>query len=456
MPAIAADSVTPAEIRAIIKDAYVYGFPMVDNYRILYAYFVDSNSPQFKAPWNQLKNFPRVFTPEDTAIQTPNSDTPYSFIGMDLRAEPLVLTVPVIEQKRYFAIQFVDLYTFNYAYIGSRTTGNDGGSFLVAGPNWKGEKPIGVKEVIYSESELGLAGYRTQLFNPDDIDNVEKIQSGYKVQTLSQFLGKEASESATAIDFVKPLTPDEERTSPRFFSILNFILEFCPPDPSEKALMARFAKLGIGAGQDFDPVKLSAEQTKAVQDGMADAWQEFALLKKQIDAGEATSGDLFGTREYLKNNYLNRMAAAVIGIYGNSKQEAMYPMYFVDQNGEKFDCSKNSYSLRFGPDQVPPVNAFWSLTLYKLPSSLLFANPISRYLINSPMMPELQRDKDGGVTLCIQHDSPGKDKEPNWLPAPSGPFFMALRLYWPKEEALDGKWKAPAANSVVEIGSKKS
>src|SRR5580704_7903138 len=176
MPARAQTSVTPAQARAIAKEAYVYGYPMVDSYRIQYAYFVDRGNPEYKAPWNQIRNFSRVFTPEDKAVQTPNSDTPYSFLGMDLRAEPVVLTVPPIEEERYFSIQLIDAYTFNFDYIGSRSTGNDGGRFLIAGPDWKGdEPPKGVKKVIRAETELVLAPYRTQLFNPGDIDNVKKV-----------------------------------------------------------------------------------------------------------------------------------------------------------------------------------------------------------------------------------------------------------------------------------------
>ena len=415
---------------------------MVDSYRIQYAYFVDANNAEYKGPWNQIHSMARVFTPEDKAVQTPNSDTPYSMLGMDLRTEPIVLTVPVVEKGRYFSVQLIDLYTFNFAYIGSRATGNDGGNFLIAGPNWKGDKPDGVKMVIRSETELALAAYRTQLFSPDDIDNVKKIQAGYKAQTLSQVLGKAVPPSAPKINFIKPLPPDQERTSPEFFNILNFILQFCPTVPSEKELMARFARLGIGAGRTFDVGKLSPEVAKTVGEGMANAWQEFAGLKKLADAGKVTSGDVFGTREFLKNNYLYRMAAAVMGIFGNSREEAMYPMYAADGEGQRLDGSKK-YSLRFASDQLPPVNAFWSLTMYEMPASLLVANPLNRYLINSPMLPNLKRDADGGLTLLIQHDSPGSDKESNWLPAPSGPFMMALRLYWPKPEAFTGAWKQP-------------
>jgi hypothetical protein len=447
LPAHAQTGVSPAEARTIAREAYIYGFPVVDSYRIQYAYFVDSQNPEFKAPWNQLRNIPRVFTPEDKAIQTPNSDTPYSFIGTDLRAEPIVLTVPQIEKERYFSIQLIDAYTFNFDYIGTRTSGNDGGSFLIAGPGWQGEMPKGVKKVIRSETELLLAGYRTQLFNPADLENVKKIQAGYKAEPLSAFLGQPAPKAAPAIDFIKPLTPEQQRESPEFFNILSFVLQFCPTNPSETELMARFARIGVGAGKTLELGKLSPELKNAVEQGMADAWVEFANLKKRMDAGEVNAGELFGTREYLKNNYLYRMAAAVIGIYGNSKQEAMYPLYGVDSDGHKLDGA-NRYALRFAPGELPPVNAFWSLTMYEMPASLLVANPLNRYLLNSPMLPQFKRDADGGITLYVQNEWPGADKEANWLPAPKGPFIVFMRLYWPKTEALEGTWKQPPMRRV--------
>ena len=435
--------IPPAEARVIAKEAYTYGYPMVDSYRILNAYFVNRESPEFKTTWNQILNIPRVYTPEDKTVQTPNSDTPYSMVGMDLRAEPLVLTVPPIEKERYFSIQLIDAYTHNFDYVGSRTTGNEGGSFVIAGPNWKGETPKGVKKVIRSETDLVLAVYRTQLFSPTDLDQVKKVQAGYKVQPLSAFLGQPAPKPAPAIDFVKPLTPDGQKTSLEFFNILNFVLQFCPTHSSETELLARFAKIGVGAGKTFDASKLSPETKTAIEAGIADAWAEQTALKKRVDAKELTSGDLFGTREHLKNNYAYRMAGAIIGIYANSKEEAMYPAYTVDAEGQLLDGTTKRYTLRFAPGQLPPANGFWSLTMYQLPASLLFANPLNRYLLNKPMLPQFKMDADGGLTLLIQNESPGKDKEANWLPAPKGPFFKAMRLYWPKEEALTGKWAAP-------------
>ncbi|WP_245557224.1 DUF1254 domain-containing protein [Kaistia granuli] len=446
MPADAQE-VSVTEARAIASEAYVYGFPLVDSYRIQYSYFVDTAGAEFKAPWNTLSNTARVYTPDDKAIQTPNSDTPYSFLGADLRAEPLVLTVPAVDKARYYSLQFIDMYTFNFAYVGSRATGNEAGRFLLAGPNWKGEAPEGIKAVIRSETEFAFVLYRTQLFDAADIDKVKAIQAGYKVETLSTFLGQPAPPAPPSVNFIKPLTPEAEKTSPEFFNVLDFALQFAPINPAETEIRARFAKLGITGNGTFDAKKLSPELTQAVEAGMADAWATFKTYKEaEVDTGKQSSADGFGTRQFLNGNYMARMSGAVLGIYGNSKDEALYPAYFVDAAMKPL-TGTNSYTLHFGPGQLPPVNAFWSLTLYELPSSLLYANALDRYLINSSMLDSLKRDPDGGVTLYVQHETPGPEKEANWLPAPSGPFFAIMRLYWPEEAALDGAWKAPALTS---------
>jgi hypothetical protein len=234
-----AQSISAPEARAIAKDAYIYGFPLMDNYRIQYAYFVDDSNPEFKTSWNEIFNTARVYTADDKTIQTPNSDTPYSFLGADLRAEPLVLTMPAVDKGRYYSAQFIDMYTFNFAYVGSRATGNGAGSFLLAGPRWKGDKPAGIKKVITSETEFVLVIYRTQLFKADDIENVKKIQAGYKVQTLSAFLGQPAPAAPPSIDFPEPPTARAQRSSLEVFSILNFVLRFCPTHPSEETLRRR-------------------------------------------------------------------------------------------------------------------------------------------------------------------------------------------------------------------------
>jgi hypothetical protein len=428
------------QVRAITKEAYIYGSPMVDNYRVQYAYFVDTDNPEYKGAWNQVHGSARVFTPADTAIQTPNSDTPYSMLGADLRAEPLVLSVPPIEAGRYYSLQFVDGYTYNFAYVGSRATGNAGGNYLLAGPGWDGETPAGITAVIRSDTEIVLVIYRTQLFGPDDLDDVETIQAGYAAQPLSAFLNQPAPPPAPVIDFPRALSPDEQKTSPTFFELMDFVLRFAPTLASEQDLRARFASIGIGAG--FRVGALTPEMRAAVEAGIADAWAEFSSLKHHVDTGEVTAGQLFGTKDALAGNYLYRMAGAVLGIYGNTVQEAMYPVLATDADGQSLSGA-NNYTLTFPAGQLPPVNSFWSVTMYKMPESLLVDNPIDRYLINSPMLPDLVKAPDGAVTIYLQHSSPGADREANWLPAPPGPFVAALRLYWPKAEALDGTWQPP-------------
>ncbi len=438
-------------ITAIAKEAYIDGFPLVDHYRIQYDYFENSANPEFKALWNQVANIARVFTPADIAVQTPNSDTPYSFVGLDLRAEPIVLTVPEIDDIRFFMIQFIDAYTFNFDYVGTRTTGNKAGNYMVAGPNWTGETPEGIDKVIKSETEFVTAFYRTQLFNPADIDNVKKIQAQFKSQPLSSYLDTGPLTAVEKNDFIKPLTPEEQRSSLYFFKIMNFTLQYTSPNPTETELTERFTKIGVGAGIEFDVQKLSPEVKAAMEKGIQEAWTvDFAELKKKFDSREVTSEDIFGTREFLKNNYLYRMSGAVIGIFGNSAQEAMYPFYGVDADGTPLDGTNNNYTLHFDEGQLPPVNAFWSLTMCKMPKSLLVENPIDRYLLNSPMIPNFVKDQDGGITLYIQHESPGKAKEANWLPAPKGPVVTIMRLNWPKDATLDGTSK----NSPLELVKK--
>ena len=309
---------------------------MVDNYRVMYSYFVDKDDPEYKGGWNEIHNTARVYTPEDKAIQTPNSDTPYSAVGADLRTEPLVLTVPPIEQDRYYSLQFVDLYTYNFDYVGSRTTGNGGGKYLLAGPNWQGEKPEGIDEVIRSDTDLAMVLYRTQLFGPSDLDSVKKIQAGYQVAPLSVFLNQPPPAPAPPIDFVPPLTREQQKTSPQFFEILNFALRFAPALPAEKELRARFATIGIGPDGDFDADKLTpGDAHRRSRAGMADAWAEFDTLKKDEDRHRRRSGSaqFFGTAADLKGNYLYRMAGAALGIYGNTAAEAIYPESAIDSAG---------------------------------------------------------------------------------------------------------------------------
>ncbi|HXR25589.1 MAG TPA: DUF1254 domain-containing protein, partial [Candidatus Binataceae bacterium] len=248
MPSMVNAQVDNAETKQIAEEAFIYGFPMVMNYAVFYQYFVDKSSPEYKAPLNQLYNTARVYTPKDTAIVTPNSDTPYSFVAMDLRAEPYVICNPEIEKSRYFSVQLVDLYTFNFGYMGSRTTGNGAACNMIAGPGWTGEKPPGIGQMFHSETDFSFAIIRTQLFNPADIENVKMIQAGYRGATLSQFQGKAAPPAAPEIRWPKI---DKKLAKADPFAYLNFVLQFCPPTgPAEVEvpLRARFARIGVEAG----------------------------------------------------------------------------------------------------------------------------------------------------------------------------------------------------------------
>ncbi len=432
------------QIKELSRQAYVYGYPIVDNYRILYAYSVDPSNPEYQGAMNQVHSTARVYTPEDKTIQTPNSDTPYSIAVLDLRSEPVVITLPPIGADRYYSVQMVDLFTFNFDYLGTRSTGNEGGDFLVVGPGWKGEIPPGIKKVSRSDTELALLIYRTQLFNPEDIENVKKIQSGYKIRGLASYTGRTAPPAAAPISFIKPLTIAEEKSSLDFFNILNFVLTLCPPVSSEIELLDQFQKIGVKPGHRIDFLTLDSRVKEAMVQGMQEGQ---AQISKTIAAG-TSSADWFGTRKFLKNNYLIRAAAAQAGIYGNSKEEAMYFPYKFDEQHEALDASQYRYILRFAPGQLPPSHAFWSVTLYGIPSQLLVANPIHRYLINSSMLPQLKKDPDGGLTLYIQSSAPEEQKKSNWLPAPQGRFFLILRDYYPLPTVLSGAWKPPLIQKV--------
>ena len=442
-----------AEIKAIAEEGFIYGLPIVMNYAVMYEYAVDKNSGQFKAPFNEIKNEPRVFTYKDTAIVTPNSDTPYSFLWMDLRAEPMVLSVPAVEKRRYYAVQLEDGNTFNFGYIGSRATGNDAGDYMVAGPDWKGETPAGIKKVFHSTTQFALAGYRTQLFNPADMPNVVKIQAGYKAQPLSAYLKQPAPAAPPAVNFPKI---DKEMVKTNFFDYLDFMLQFSPPGPEEEEIRAKLARIGIGAGKTFDFKDLSLEHKAEVALGMKDG---DAKIDQYLVAGQKIIngwkvGSFFGDRDFFNGNWLLRAAGAKAGIYGNDAVEATYPLTKTLANGEDLDGSKHNYTRTFAKDQFPPVNAFWSVTMYHGKTQLLIENPINRYLINSPMLPEMKKNPDGSLTLYIQKDSPGKAKESNWLPAPNGPIYLAMRLYSPKTEPPsilppgEGTWQPPAIEQV--------
>jgi hypothetical protein len=437
------------EAKAIAEEGFIYGLPIVMNYAVMYEFAIDRNSGQFKAPFNQIYNMARVADPKDTAVVTPNSDTPYSVLWFDLRAEPMVVSVPAVEKSRYYTVQLIDGNTFNYGYIGSRATGSEAGDYLIAGPSWQGTTPPGIKKVFQSSTQFSFAAIRTQLFNPADMPNVVKVQAGYKAQPLSAYIKQPVTVGAAAIDFPKA---DAELVKKNFFEYLDFALQFAPPGPEERAIREKLARIGVGAGKTFDFKDLPLTHKIEIGLGMKDGEEkvEKYLVKGQKDVNGWKIGSLFGDRQFYSGDWLKRAAAAKGGIYGNDAAEAVYPMTKTLANGEVLDASRHKYSITFPAGQYPPVEAFWSVTMYDGKTQLLIENPINRYLINSPMMPGLKKNPDGSLTLHLQKDSPGADKESNWLPAPNGEMYLVMRLYWPKVEAPsilpagEGSWKPPA------------
>lgn len=443
---------TPSEAKQIAKEAYIYGLPLVLNYKTMYNYVIDKKSPEYKGDFNSLGCEARVYTPKDIAIVTPNSDTPYCMIWGDMRVEPLVFTIPEIEKERFYEVQLIDLYTHNFAYISTVATGNVPGKYLLTGPDWKGEIPQGITKVIPAETQFLFAIYRTQLFNPNDIESVKNIQDAYRVEPLSSYLKTKAPIAAATLDY--PKWKEGTQFSAEGFGYLDFMLNLVQTPEEEQKLMKRFAKIGLGTDEEFDINSFSSEIQNAIEEGVKEGFSDIEEFAKKASTDSLSSAKIFGTRSFLqksaKENYnldeffIMRAVAAHQGLYGNSGDEAIYPTYLVDADGTPFDASKNNYKLTFKKGEFPPVTAFWSLTMYDGKTQLLIDNPLNRYLLNSSMMEQFVFNKDGSLTLYVQKDSPGKKLESNWLPTPNGPFYAVMRLYGPKKEAIEGKWISPA------------
>ncbi|MBY2909887.1 DUF1254 domain-containing protein [Rhizobium leguminosarum] len=441
------------EAKDIAEEGFIYGLPLVMNYAVMNEFAVDRNSGQFKAPFNDINNMHQVASPADTAIITPNSDTPYSILWLDLRAEPMVISVPTVEKERYYSVQLIDGNTYNFGYIGSRATGTEPGSYLVVGPDWKGAKPDGVKQVFTSSTPFVFANFRTQLIDADDMANVEKVQTGYKAQPLSAFLKQPAPPAAPTIEFLPATTAGIKKN---FFEYLDVALQFVPETSRDKVIRAKLARIGIGPGKSYEfkdlPLEHKAELLVGMKQGddKIDKW--LASGNKPINGWNVSS--LLGDEAFYNGDWLLRSGAAKAGLYGNDAAEAMYPFTRTDASGEPLDGSKHKYTITFPPGQLPPVHSFWSVTMYDGKSQLLVKNPINRYLVNSPMLPGMKKDADGSLTLHIQKDSPGADKEANWLPAPDGTIYLVMRLYWPKTEAPSilpagkGTWQPPGVKRV--------
>lgn len=435
-PALAQEKNEPPGAKETVAEAWIYAYPMLFNYKALYEQTQNAATPDYIGGFNRFRHYARLFTPKDTTIVTPNNDTPYSWAWLDLRAEPVVLTVPDVPGDRYYTVQGIDLFTYNFAYVGSRATGNKAGKYLFAGPDWKGETPKGIDKVFWSETQFTLFLMRVQLKSPADMKNVEAIQAGVKLEPLSAFTGTPPPPTAPKVEW--PKWDEKKATSFEFVGYLNILLQFAKPHSSEKDLLGRFATVGIGPGLRFDAEKLSANRLAALKDGAALGQARLAEKEKTT----TSSLGLFGSREEMQNDYLTRAVAAAKGLYGNSVEEAVYTGSDRESQGEPLDGSKHKYVLRFAPNKLPPAKFFWSATMYRLPERLLVENPIDRYSLGSATE-GFKPAPDGSLTIYLQADAPEGSKKANWLPAPKGAFTVILRIYGPSKDAQEGKWQLP-------------
>ena len=426
------------DLRAIAQEAWIYAYPMLMHYQTMEKQALNPAAPEYVGGFNRFRHYSELFTPSNRDIVTPNNDTPYSWAWLDLRSEPQVLSVPAVDADRYYVHQLVDQYTHNFAYVGALSTGREAGDYLVAGPQWQGQTPPGIKAVLRSETEIVMVLGRTGLKNTEDLPSVRALQQQYQLRSLHEYTGSAPPVAAPPIAW----QPWDSKTGlgPGFIAALNQILSLCPTHPSEQALRARFARIGIVPGQAFDAAALPADVHEALIAGIQDAQ---AQLRTAVSQTRSTLG-LFGTREVLHGNYLNRAVAANVGIYGNSVEEAFYVGSRQDNQGQPLQGGRR-YRLRFAPGQLPPASEFWSLTLYDLPDRQLVANPIDRYCLSS--RDHLQMDADGGLTLDLQTSAPSSSS--NWLPTPAqGAFTVILRLYGPKQEVIEQRWRMPVVEQV--------
>lgn len=417
-----------------VTEAFIHGYASVDLERILVLDALDPASPEFKASPNAFGHARRLADPRDRSIVALNVDTPYSYAALDLRAEPVVVTVPPFEPERYVSLMLVDLETFIVGYVSPRTNGRVGGRFLVSGPGWR-ERPVpGLTGAFRVPTERAFCLGRTQLFGDDDLSRVHAIQDGFAVTPLSTFLGEPAP--APASPLAAPAVVDV-RAAPdlRFMEVLDWMLTLIPSQPDVSAVRARLRDLGLGTGRWTPPADPAVREEWLA--GMGRGMAAIAARARTV----RSSGELFGGRELLGGDDVTRAAGAMLGILGNAAEEYLGVGYQADADGQPFD-GHHTYRIRFAPDGLPPVGAFWSITLYDA-DRLLYPNELDRYLIGSRQLDTLLRDPDGGITLLLQHTPPDAAHVPNWLPCPDAPFNLAFRTYLPGDAIRDGCWTAP-------------
>lgn len=420
------------ELRSIARDAYTFGYAMIENYRTLHEQAVDASDPRYTGGFGQFRHYSEPFTPDNTDIVTPNNDTPYSWGWFDLRAEPLVVTVPAIE--RFYILPFHDLYTVYAGYVSAATTGTGSGRYLLAGPSWTGGTPDGFDGVITASTDfVGCLG-RTA-FTDGDLDALRRIQQSYSVSPLHEVDGS----AAPAVDPVPwPSWDESAATDIRFFDILDFLLRFAPVLDEDREVRDRMASIGLDGTGRFATGDLDDADREHLQHGLDDG---IAHLD-EVAASTASSTGLFGTREDMAGAYDNRNVGAKKGLYGLPPAIAWYGGWLVDSDGQHI-TGLTDYTITFTADELPKTRFFWSATLYTLPQRLLSANEIDRYSIGD-RTEGIRFDDDGSITLYVQHRRPDAETEvSNWLPSPEGPFTVIIRAYGGDTSIAEGTYRLP-------------
>jgi hypothetical protein len=444
-PAIAQSAsppITEQDAAAIAVEAYVYFYPLITmDVTRKQLTNVEPGKGALGGPMKTFANVP-AFPPADFgAVVRPNFDTLYSSAYLDLTKEPMVVSVPDTG-GRYYLLPMLDMWSDVFASPGWRTRGTQAGNFLVTPPGWNGTVPAGFTRIEAPTPYVWIIG-RTKTDGPADYDAVHKIQAGYKITPLSEW-NKPASPVAVKIDpDVDMKTPPKRQvdTMPAgaYFAYAAELLKLHPPHITDQPIVAQMARLGIEPGKSFDIGNADSAVRKALELAPVAAHKlmewKLATLARVVNHWSMNT-DTMGV---YGNYYLKRAMVAQVGLGANVPEDAIYPLNLGDETGAPLDGA-NNYTLHFDKDATPPVNAFWSLTLYD-GEGFQVVNSFNRFAVSSWM--PFNTNPDGSLDLYFQNESPGKDKEANWLPAPKGPFNLTMRLYAPKSEALTGRWNPP-------------
>ncbi|HKA28785.1 MAG TPA: DUF1254 domain-containing protein [Candidatus Binatia bacterium] len=442
--------VSADEAKEIAIDAYVYAYPLVlmdVTRRVSTNVAAPDTELGFRAPMNQFAHAKRYPDAGFTDVVRPNADTLYSWLWYDVTREPLVIHVPDSD-GRYYLLPMLDLWTDVFASPGKRTTGTGEQVFAIAAPGWRGTAPPGVT-VLRSPTAVGWMIGRTQTNGPDDHERVHRFQAGLTATPLSRWGTKASPPAAGTVDPKLDMSPPVEQVkkmdAATFFARFAALAGPNPPHGNDYPILQRMVRIGIVPGKPFDLGRATPEVKAALEAApMAGTGQILATIPRM---GSPVNGwrmisDPIGT---YGTAYLRRAAIAYSGLGANVMQDAIYPAASRDGDGKPFDSGAR-YVVHFGKGQIPPVRAFWSLTLYDA-RQLFAANAINRYAIGS--RDPLQFNDDGSLDLYVQRASPGPDKERNWLPTPAaGEFSMNLRLYWPGPTALEGAWAPPPVKRI--------